>query len=160
MIESDLNMYKSTLSFPPKESVRCSSVHSTFIRETPSQPYGAVPRDTPHHRVGWRPGGRPAPCRGRSPNLRSCTGCLGSVEPAEAVTKSLMLSGHTQSSHIKSTACPLIIFSRARNTTRAWLQLRTKCSSQLHLSSTELSTSWTNLDLNFFIRKMGNDYQN
>ena len=52
MIESDLNMYKSTLSFPPKESVRCSSVHSTFIRETPSQPYGAVPRDTPHHRLG------------------------------------------------------------------------------------------------------------
>ena len=52
MIEDDLNMYKSTLSFPPKESVRCSSAHPTFIPATPSQPYGAVPQDTQHHRLG------------------------------------------------------------------------------------------------------------
>ena len=47
MTENDSNVYKSTLSFPPKESVRYSSVQPTFIPAAPSQPHGALP---------WGPG--------------------------------------------------------------------------------------------------------
>ena len=165
MTENDSIVYKSTLSFPPKESVRYSSVHPTFIPAAPSQPHGALPWGPgTTARVVWWSGSRPVPCRGRLPSPRSCLGCLGGMEPAEAVTKSLSLAGHTGSSYAKSTAFPFIpwhdhLLMRHEHN-MSTVTVRTKCKSWPHLCSTELSTEWANLGLSFFIWKMGNDHQN